>query len=89
MTNARGSKKLEAGRVAEYGGKRMVSEEHNTTISALCVLIENPEGQPTLTFYHNRFAALPFDPAWFQGERVKHYKLPGTDTNNCGFWVVA
>ena len=72
-----------------HGGKRMVTPEHNTTISALCVLIENPEGQPTLTFYHNRYAAIAFEPDWFRAERVKHYKTSSTQPHQFGEWIPA
>jgi hypothetical protein len=72
-----------------FGGKRRVTKEHNTTLSAVCVLVLNPEDKTTLTFYHNYFAALSFDPQWFQGERVRHYRLPQAEaeSGNYGFWV--
>lgn len=72
-----------------HGGKRMVSPDHNTTISALCVLIENPDGEPTLTFYHNRYAAKPFVPDWFRADRVKHYQTSSTQAHEFGGWVPA
>jgi hypothetical protein len=69
-----------------FGGKRMVSESHNTTISAVCVLINDPLARPTLTFYHNSFAALPFQPEWCRSDQVKHYILPKATTREFDFW---
>ncbi len=72
-----------------FGGKRRVSKTDNTTFSAVCVLIHDPQGQLILTLYHNYFAALPFDPTWFLGDRVRHYFLPKSEaeSGNFGFWV--
>jgi len=81
----------EPGRTPDYDvyfAERQVIAEV-TTISALGVLIENPEGQPTLTFYHNRYAAIPFEPDWFRAERVKHYKTSSTQANEFGGWIPA
>lgn len=72
-----------------FGRKRSVSTSQNTTISAVCVLVENPEGHPTLTFYHNRFAALPFDPSWLRGELVRHYVLTTPSAKEFEFWTAA
>jgi hypothetical protein len=72
-----------------FGGKRRVTKTDNTTMSAVCVLNHDFNGHLILTFYHNYFAALPFDPTWFQGEHVRHYFLPKeqADSGNFGFWV--
>jgi len=43
------------------GGSRRLTPEHNTTVSAVAVLFDGPEG-PYLVVYHNRFAANPIPP---------------------------
>lgn len=45
------------------GGKRRLTEEHNTTVSAVCMLFTDPDGVPYLVVYYNHFAAVPLDPA--------------------------
>jgi hypothetical protein len=42
-------------------GSRGLTPEHNTTISAIAVLFEGPEG-PYLVVYYNQFAANPIGP---------------------------
>lgn len=72
-----------------FGGGRRVSRTDNTTLSAICVLIHDMKGRLLLTFYHNYFAAKPFDPACFSGERVRHYFLPKdqAESGRYSFWV--
>jgi hypothetical protein len=43
------------------GGSRRLTPEHNTTLGAVAVLFEGPEG-PYLVVYHNRFASNPILP---------------------------
>ena len=72
-----------------FGGNRRVTKTDNTTLSAICVLIHDMKGRLLLTFYHNYFAAKPFDPKWLQGERVRHYFLPKSqaESGQYTFWV--
>ena len=51
------------------GGSRRLTPEHNTTISAVAVLFEGPEG-PYLIVYHNRFAANPIPPEVLRRPRI-------------------
>ena len=51
------------------GGNRRLTLEHNTTISAVAVLFEGPEG-PYLIVYHNRFAANPIPPEVLRRPRI-------------------
>jgi len=72
-----------------FGGNRRVTTTDNTTLSAVCVLVHDMNDQLILTFYHNYFAAKPFDPAWCSGERVRHYFLAKehAETGRYDFWV--
>lgn len=60
---------------SRFGPGKRVTPEHNTSLSAVCVLIEDPSNVLTLTFYHNDFAAIPFAPDWLRHDRVKHYGI--------------
>ncbi len=60
---------------SRFGQGKRVTPEHNTSLSAVCVLIEDPNDVLTLTFYHNHFAAIPFAPNWLRHDRVKHYGI--------------
>ncbi len=72
-----------------FGGNRRVTKTDNTTLSTICVLVHDMNDRLTLTFYHNSFAAKPFDQNWFSGEQVRHYFLPKTEgeSGRFGFWV--
>jgi len=51
------------------GGSRRLTPEHNTTLSAVTVLFEGPEG-PYLVVYHNRFASNPVSPEVLRRPRI-------------------
>jgi len=72
-----------------FGGNRRVSKTDNTTFSAVCVLVHDPQGHLILAFYHNYFATLRFDPTSLQGEHVRHYFLPRSEAESgkFSFWV--
>lgn len=72
-----------------FGGNRRVTETDNTTLSAVCVLIHDMNDRLVLTFYHNYFAAKPFNPEWFKAERARHYFLPQmqAESGRFTFWV--
>ena len=72
-----------------FGGNRRVTKTGNTTLSAICVLMQDMNDRLILTFYHNIFAAKPFDPEWFTGERIRHYFLPNeqAESGDFSFWV--
>lgn len=59
-----------------YGPKRKMTEEHNTSISAIGVLLT--PGEIELRVYHNKHAAVPLDPVLLSGYGVHQYEL-GSD----------
>jgi len=59
----------------KFGGKRKMTEQHNTSISALGILRHNPEGSPVLTIYHNIYAAIPLSPELCRGLPVSQFTL--------------
>ena len=52
------------------GPKRMMTDQENTTVSAVAVLDIGG-----LTLYHNLFAALPLEPELFKGIAVRQFTL--------------
>lgn len=44
-----------------YGPKRKMTEDHNTSFSAIGVLFTPRANEITLHVYHNKFAAVPLD----------------------------
>ena len=70
-----------------FGGERRVTEEHSTSISAVCVLYRSPAGPPGLSFYHNAFAAQPFDPNWLRGEWIHHFVIKDAKSHKFENWT--
>jgi hypothetical protein len=62
-----------------HGAKNKLSPSSNTSLSAICVLQADDGQQVRLTFYHNRFAAIPFPPDWLRTPCVRHHGIL-TDT---------
>lgn len=50
-----------------------LKEARNTSTSAIVAIGENPERGMCLDFYHNPYAAVPFDPNWLQAPNVRHF----------------
>lgn len=68
------------------GGKRKMTENANTTISAVGVLARDNEGQPMLEVYHNRFAQHPISPEWARQTRISHWRVPSDRTSGFDSW---
>lgn len=58
-----------------FGPGQKVSAKHNTTLSAVALLTNQPYQSLLLDFYHNKFAKKPFNPDWLRIAAVKHYRL--------------
>jgi hypothetical protein len=70
-------------------GDRRMTKEHNTSISAVCILQEGSDGIKYLTFYHNVFAAQAFEPDWLRLPNVKHYTIRDPESGRFEKWVAA
>jgi hypothetical protein len=68
------------------GGSRRLTPEHNTTISALVVLFEGPEG-PYLVVYHNQFAANPIPPKVLRRPRIFQWRICEVGPGEFPEWV--
>jgi hypothetical protein len=58
-----------------FGAGQKVGPTFNTTLSAVALLSQVPEGTICLSVYHNRYARLPLDPAWLRNPATLHYRL--------------
>ena len=59
-----------------YGPKRKMTEEHNTSISAIGVLSITPGADtPALNVYHNKYAAIQLDPKLMGKHKIPQPKL--------------
>jgi hypothetical protein len=63
----------------KVGGKRKVSPQYNTTLSAIAILQEVNESLE-IDFYHNDYAARPFNPDWLRIPPVRHFRLGGVSS---------
>ena len=71
------------------GPKRMMTPEHNTTVSAVAVLRTNWDDTPALLVFHNRYARHPIDPDAIQVPSVRHYRRPAGSTSSLAGWEEA
>jgi hypothetical protein len=58
-----------------FGPEKKMTEEYNTSISAIGVLREAPGGKTEMHIYHNVFAAVELHPSLFAGLPVEQYVL--------------
>ena len=68
------------------GGSRRLTPEHNTTLSAVVVLFEGPEG-PYLVVYHNRFASNPILPEVLRRPRIFQWSIREGGPREFPEWV--
>lgn len=58
----------------KYGTKSQTNKQHNTSISALAVIVEK-DNNLVLDIYHNKFASVPLSNYDISGEYISHYRL--------------
>ncbi|MDP1569606.1 MAG: hypothetical protein Q8L86_06355 [Vicinamibacterales bacterium] len=71
---------------ASYGGGRVVTASHNTTLSAVAVLRRAGDAE-TLSVFHNAYAAIPLNPDQFQLDGVRHFVWQARDDRHLPYWV--
>lgn len=71
------------------GPKRMMTPEHNTTVSAVGVLCWNWDRELQLAVYHNRYARHPIDPDAIQLPSVLHFRRPEGSKSSLDGWEEA
>jgi hypothetical protein len=70
-----------------FGSDRKVSNQYNTSLSAVSSLYESDQST-RLDIFHNDFAANPIDPMWLQVDSIRHFRL-STEISRGGLreWV--
>lgn len=69
-----------------YGPKRKMTEEHNTSISAIGVLFTPGPSEIGLHVYHNKYATVPLDFALLARLGIQQYELEGEVPSNTAKW---
>jgi hypothetical protein len=70
------------------GGRRVATEKHNTTLSAVGVLrLNRMDDTLSMAVFHNRYAAIPIDPAAFRLPEVTHFVFRAENENSLPDWV--
>ena len=73
---------------ASLGGRRIATEEHNTTLSAVAVLrFERSAEQLSLTVFHNKYAALPIAPSGLRVPDVTYFSYLAEGPQTLPRWV--
>jgi hypothetical protein len=62
----------------KHGGSRKMTEDANTSISAVALLCMPAENEMLLQVFHNRYAAIPLEPMLLSSAEVTHYVLRDT-----------
>ncbi len=72
----------------KFGPKRKMTPQHNTSISAVAVMIAEGGEPRELRIYHNPYGAIPLPPHWLPAEMVKHFKLAGKQPLHFQHWTM-
>jgi hypothetical protein len=70
-----------------YGPKRKMTKNHNTSISAIGILSTPKKNKIVLNVYHNIYAANPLDPALLGGYSIRQYRLEDEESDTTARWV--
>ena len=69
-----------------YGPKRKMTEDSNTSISAIGVLFTPSANEIRLRVYHNRYAAIPLEPVLLEKYGINQYRLENEVSGNTAKW---
>jgi hypothetical protein len=69
------------------GPKKRMTAIHNTTISAIGVLVTDFDDRTLLCIYHNRHARNPIEPEWLRHPLVHHFALPDGAASSLDGWT--
>lgn len=68
------------------GPFKKMTENDNTSISAIGVLCSDAMGCPRLQIYHNRYARNPMNPDWMRKPEITHHRIPDGATSSMSDW---
>jgi hypothetical protein len=71
------------------GGRQVMTDRHNTSVSAVGILRKLPQDPPVLFVYHNRFARVAFRPECLRDYVAAQKALPEPDGITIPDWVDA
>lgn len=71
-----------------YGPKKKMTEDQNTSISAIGVLSTPNENEIKLSIYHNIHAAIPLDASALSKYDITQYHLVGKEPNTTAKWEI-
>lgn len=69
-----------------FGPKRKLTLEHNTTLSAVCILDERSSREVYLAVFHNVHAATPLAPNLLCHPQVRHFTLQSQEQGRSQDW---
>jgi hypothetical protein len=69
-----------------YGPKRKMTDQHNTSISAIGVLFAPKRDEILLHIYHNKFAAVPLEPKLLAKYGILQFELKDEVPGSTAKW---
>lgn len=70
-----------------YGPKRKMSEEHNTSMSAIGVLCMSQSNELQLHIYHNKYASIPLPSSIISSIGIQQYQLEDNVNGTIAEWI--
>jgi len=74
-------------RERKSGPKRKVTEEHNTSLSAVAVLRKHRDGSLHCRVFHNAHAKSPLDRTLLANDRIRHFRLREKEPGQFDEWI--
>ena len=69
-----------------FGLGRSTTDVHNTSVSAVAVLGRVSRDEMGLTVFHNRYAAIPLDPAVVLARSIPQFRLADAGPGEAADW---
>jgi hypothetical protein len=71
-----------------HGGSRQVTGEQNRSLSAVCTLLSDEDGNLLLDIFHNPYAHVPLRPHVFSARNVVHYMVSDLESPFRSSWEI-
>lgn len=68
------------------GGKRSVTPQHNTAVSAVAVLERLPDQRLVMRLHHNPFGKVRLDPETLRSLPIRQFVFPREDSSTLNTW---